>query len=1547
MDRFSLPRWSKALLWCLLIIGIAAVIFRLGNQASAGVTLNDPVVWVEDGARGRVLQINGSTQEVTASVRVGDNGDSIRVLPQGQNAVFLNRTSGEIGVIGAVSLGIDNATALTDDNELPLASPSLELHADFDVSTDAFVLASDRIVIVEPAAGSMRSTLRLGDGLGSRAVDSEGNLIAVTTDAMQIAATQDLNLIALTDLPTPIQDGQPPGIARAGEAAYVVDASRRTVNEITNDGGLGPTTCVAGSLNDVKIGGNHTSSSTGLHRILVHDAAAGILSVSEPSSSDCLQIPIDDRSDAEQWGPPVAVDEVAYIPNYGRGLIHVVDLEEQIVLDSLRFGSGGRPFELEVFDGAVWANEPQGSLAALLERDDITQISKISAIRVAESADGEGEGFQGIASEEDVDERIFGSEGAFGFGSVGEEVGGGGDEAQSAEADSVGAPTDDGEAVFDDEIANAPVILDTESLPPEDQQLDELIANFVFSADTINVGETVEFTDTSTGDPVSWNWEFGDGTGDSGPEVSKIWETEGIYTVTLFVSNEAGEEASQSFDFTVIAPDLLRIPTADFAFRSATIEVGEVIEFTDQSTGDPETLLWSFGDGSTAAGPEVSHSYAAPGQYTVTLTASNEAGPNTTSAVITVIEAESPPEAIIGPFPGVVEVGQTVTLTSESTNSPTAVSWGFDDGDSALGTTVRHSWSRPGTYRIRLSVSNSAGASETFSDIVVEPRVDPPVARFSESSLEVVAGTPINFTDLSLNSPTSISWEFGDNTTGQGANVSHTWDDPGTYTVTLTVQNEAGTDDTAKTVTILRPPPNPPTANFTFASATIPVNSVANFTDTSTGDPTEWSWDFGDGSSSTAQNPPHSFSAPGEYTVTLTASNAGGSDTVSKTIVVVDPPIASFTSSADELEVTFDDTSVNSPTAWSWDFGDGTSSTQQNPVKTYASPGQYTVTLTATNEGGTSAPFTANVLVLRRPTADFNVTTGALTAQFTDASTGAPTAWSWDFGDGTTSTVQNPTHTYASAGTYTVELTASNAAGSSVTSAAVTVMNAPPEADISCQVVGAGVACDASGSTGASTYAWSAPSSIASNGTSTPNASFTYDTSGSFTITVTVTNANNVSDSASETVTVNVPEPPTITSLNVVSNTNGVVELSATASNSPTSWSWSAPGGTISGGSTSSPTITYTTSGQKTVTVTASNGVGTSNADDVTFTVSLPSPPVITAVGELSNSGGTVVLSPTASNSPTSWSWTMSSPGVTPSTSASGTPTFNVTANGTYSGTVTATNADGTSAPFPFSFTVTDIANPPVISSVSTTANSGGTVVLDAVASNSPTSWSWTISTGGVSPGSSTAENPTFNVTANGTYGGTVTATNGDGTSAAFPFSFTVTDLPTAPVVTSVNNSVAGVGQIQVSGTATNSPTAWSWSITGSNEGTLAGASPTFSFPANGTYNGTATASNGAGSSAPFAFSVTVSNVPVPPPVAGFTWSQLGNQPVIIFTNTSTAQAGATYVYSFGDPGASQTGGTNDSPRVTYSGPGTYTVQLTVTDAGGSDSFSTSVVVAP
>lgn len=257
---------------------------------------------------------------------------------------------------------------------------------------------------------------------------------------------------------------------------------------------------------------------------------------------------------------------------------------------------------------------------------------------------------------------------------------------------------------------------------------------------------------------------------------------------------------------------------------------------------------------------------------------------------------------------------------------------------------------------------------------------------------------------------------------------------------------------------------NAPSASFTVSPSSGTAPLTTTITDTSTGSPVTWAWDFGDGSTANTQGPfSHVYTNPGTYTIRLLVGNASGSTFTTRTVTVgsaaPSAPVAVIaanpTSGAAPLAVTFADASTGSPTSWLWNFGDGTTSTQQNPgVHTFTNIGSITVTLTVTNAGGSSSATKViqTTQACGAPTASFTVTPGSgakkVTAfDVTDTSTGMATAgcnaqWSWDFGDGEGSTLQDPpNHVYKLRGTYTIQLTVSNKAGSSSTTRQVTVSN--------------------------------------------------------------------------------------------------------------------------------------------------------------------------------------------------------------------------------------------------------------------------------------------------------------------------------------------------------------------------------------------------------------------------------------------------------------------------------------------------------------------------
>jgi PKD repeat protein len=236
---------------------------------------------------------------------------------------------------------------------------------------------------------------------------------------------------------------------------------------------------------------------------------------------------------------------------------------------------------------------------------------------------------------------------------------------------------------------------------------------------------------------------------------------------------------------------------------------------------------------------------------------------------------------------------------------------------------------------------------------------------------------------------------------------------------------------------------NTVTAGFTASPTVGIVPLTVVFTNTSIGDHTASLWDFGDEVTSTLASPTHTYQVVGVYTVTLAVSGIGGTDTWTRTryiTVTEPPPVAGFTAHPTygfaPLTVAFTDTTTGAVNNWLWDFGDSSSSVTQNPTHTYTTTGVYTVSLWISGPGGTDTLTRTNYITVSEspPVAAFTASplSGALplTVYFTDTSSGVISNWLWSFGDGLTSTVPSPTHTYNLTGTFGVTLTVTGPGGS-------------------------------------------------------------------------------------------------------------------------------------------------------------------------------------------------------------------------------------------------------------------------------------------------------------------------------------------------------------------------------------------------------------------------------------------------------------------------------------------------------------------------------------
>ncbi|MCX7769161.1 MAG: PKD domain-containing protein [Flavobacteriales bacterium] len=373
--------------------------------------------------------------------------------------------------------------------------------------------------------------------------------------------------------------------------------------------------------------------------------------------------------------------------------------------------------------------------------------------------------------------------------------------------------------------------------------------------------------------------------------------------------------------------------------------------------------------------------------------------------------------------------------------APYTYFWQFGDG-SGISSQQNPFYVYPGTgsYTATLQVTDANGCKASCAlplTIVVAPEV---IAEGLATVLTVGCGTAtVSFTDQSGGNPIGWFWDFGDGNTSTLQNPTHTYTQPGIYSVML-VANNGVNYDTTWLPNVVNIPPYPVAGIDAIQKVGCEPFEV-QFQDASSG-ATTWLWDFGDGSPPSAlQNPSHTYAQAGVYTVTLTVTNgiAGCSDTHTETnyIQVLAAPDVNFTVNDSVIcawdRVQFTDLTTNGPvTSWHWDFGDGTISTDPNPIHIYDTPagGGYWVTLTVTGPGPAFCQSTLTkpfyIVVHPKPSADFSPNYATLElpenkVHFTNYSSGYNSLL-WNFNTGVPSTATHPTVVFPDSGYYPVWL---------------------------------------------------------------------------------------------------------------------------------------------------------------------------------------------------------------------------------------------------------------------------------------------------------------------------------------------------------------------------------------------------------------------------------------------------------------------------------------------------------------------------------------------
>lgn len=554
---------------------------------------------------------------------------------------------------------------------------------------------------------------------------------------------------------------------------------------------------------------------------------------------------------------------------------------------------------------------------------------------------------------------------------------------------------------------------------------------------------------------VSWNWNFGDGFYSNVINPAHTYATPGSYIVTLTMIDVNGKTSIEKHEVTIQST-----PTASFSIESSSCH-GVNTHFTDLSStenGFITTYIWNYGDGSTEKtvlfpnDPNVSHNYASPGDYDVSLTIVNSLGcENIYTNYITVTPS---PVANFQYEPACLSATTQFSDASFVNGGSNIVKWDWNFGDPK--STIKnqsdlknpaHVFNQPGNYNVTLTITNSDNCTSSITRQVLVI----PTPRVSFIVTGKCLDTPVSFKPdpsfMDLSNITSFSWNFGDGS--QKVNTresSHVYTIPGAYEVTLTVSNANGCTGSYTRRIIIE---SSPVALFSFEGACL--NNMASFTDLSfTMDAstiTSWQWKFNDAGASansdasTLRNPGYTFSAAGTYQVTLTATNSNGcASNVTLPVQVREAPIAKFTyltSTCDLATINFIDQSSsanNDIATWNWEFESNKFSNLQNPTHTFSKTNEnFNVKLSVTDQLGCANSTSMQVKVPAATKINIEhlsacIGTGTSFNPVIVSGKSQIITYSWNFGDPTsgvnnTSSYQNPVHLYQNPGSYNVSLT--------------------------------------------------------------------------------------------------------------------------------------------------------------------------------------------------------------------------------------------------------------------------------------------------------------------------------------------------------------------------------------------------------------------------------------------------------------------------------------------------------------------------------------------
>lgn len=861
-------------------------------------------------------------------------------------------------------------------------------------------------------------------------------------------------------------------------------------------------------------------------------------------------------------------------------------------------------------------------------------------------------------------------------------------------------------------------------------------------------------------------------------------------------------------------------------------------------------------------------------------------------------------------FAADVEMGcapLTVEYTDFSLGDIDSWQWSFPGGvpSSSNEQNPTVEYPVPGSYPVSLTVSNAAGSNSTSLNTDIEVQGPPePFFLYDIDSFTVAFG---NLTE----NYTGVKWEFGDGNETEDDSPTHTYDQPGTYTVKLSAQNDCGMAEYTEDISIIPPP----AASFYGESLSGCAPVLMQFINTSSfGDTYFWTFESGNPATSTDPDPICSFTESGMYEVTLIATNSMGSDTVTQLVTVSGGAQSSFfaDNTPGSFTVSFQNTSLDA-FSFEWDFGDGSpGSTDFFPTHTYDTTGTYTVTLVATNDCGSDTS-TQDITIVLPPTAGFSISQDSACAPYTlspaNTSQGIVEDWLWIATGAVpdTATVPDPTFVFDSSGTYEIVLQVTNAAGTSLDTS-ILVLGGPPSANFSiADTLGSAQVFTENTSIGADSFTW-----FFGDGTTSSEAapSHTYTQDGDYTIMLIAENTCGT-DTLEQMVTITTP--PTAAIGNADTSGCTVFLLSPEYGGAPNvdTVFWYAPGSVELEADTTAPVFTYEVPGVYTLVLQVSNAAGSSSD---TLQVSVTGPPEAD-FDLIYNTGADSITLTNQSIDADSLRWDFGD-GVISSVVS---PTHQYAADGTYSVQLVVWNECGTDT---LQQNVEILTLP--VAGFSLDGNSGcAPFTVQITPANAGADYDYVYTANGAQPSVSSFPEPNFTFGSAGTYQIIQKVTNAAGSSSD-TLQVTVGAAPDAAFDATVALGSFVLELVNDSEGATS----YDWGFGDGNSSTE--ASPEYTYAADGSYIVQLIVTNECGGD------TTMQEVEVvTAPTAGFSAESTEGCAPFELSLTNTASANATSI-TYTAAGAVPPVSADHDPVFTFPSAGQYMIVQQVSNAAGS-----------